>query len=99
MRFELSQSSDTMILRLEGECTMESAIEIKEVLLQGLNKGDKLLVDLEKVTEVDTSCLQLLCSALRTSAGQGKQVSISPNLSDQCMRFARDVGYLYALGI
>jgi anti-anti-sigma factor len=99
MRFEFSQSSDAMILRLEGECTMESATELKEVLLQGLDKSDKVLVNLEKVTEVDTSCLQLLCSALRTAAGQGKQVSISPNLSAQCMRFARDVGYLYALGI
>ncbi|MDR3566562.1 MAG: STAS domain-containing protein [Syntrophobacteraceae bacterium] len=99
MRFELSGSGDAIILRLEGECTLESAIELQAVLTQGLDKSDKVLVDLEKVSEVDISCLQLLCSALRTSAKMGKQIAIAPNMSDRFARFAKDTGYMYALGL
>lgn len=98
MLFKLSRSSDAVILELEGECTLECAKELKAALLEGLETGDRLLVDLRKVTRVDTSCLQLLCSALGSSAKLGKQVVIGANPPQEFMRFAKDTGYLHALG-
>lgn len=98
MFYKLSRSSDAMILELEGECTLECAKELKAALLEGLETGQKLLVDLRKVTQVDTSCLQLLCSARGSSAKLGKQVLFGANPSEELMSFAKDTGYLHALG-
>lgn len=99
MLFELSKYNDSMVLRLDGECTVECAKELRAALVEGLEKSGKVLVDFASVTEVDISCLQLLCSALGSSAKRGKQVSIGADLPEQFMKLATDAGYLRALGL
>lgn len=98
MLFEFSHSSGAMVLKLEGKCTVEYAKELKAALLEGLDKSDTVLVDFAGVTEVDISCLQLLCSALGPSAERGKSVSIGADVPEQFRRLATDAGYLRALG-
>ncbi len=95
---ELCRSGDEMILKLQGECSVEYAKELQNVLIEGLEKSEALRVDLAMVTQVDTSFLQLLCAALNSSAKSGRRVSIAENFSDEFMRFARDTGYVHALG-
>ncbi len=98
MKFELSESDDAMVLRLEGECTVECARELKDALLSGLEKSEKLLVNCSKVTDVDISCLQLLYSAFGTSAKMGKRLLLDADLPEQLSRLVIDTGYSGALG-
>jgi len=98
MKFELSESDGAMVLRLEGECTIECARELKDALLGGLEKSEKLLVNCSKVTDVDISCLQLLYSALDSSAKMGKRLLLDADVPVGLKRLAIDTGYSGALG-
>jgi anti-anti-sigma regulatory factor len=98
MNCELCRSGDEMLLKLQGECSIEYAKELQSVLIEGLEKSEALRVDLSMVTKVDTSFLQLLCAALTSCARSGRRVLIAENFSAEFMRFARDTGYWHALG-
>ncbi|HLK19931.1 MAG TPA: STAS domain-containing protein [Bryobacteraceae bacterium] len=57
-----SQESHSLI-RLEGESNIASASELKEALLEGLAGGGELHVNLEQLTSLDLSAMQLIWSA------------------------------------
>ncbi len=50
-------------LRLEGALTIETASELKHVLLQALETAEPLEMDMSAVESVDLACVQVLCSA------------------------------------
>ncbi|MGI9134220.1 MAG: STAS domain-containing protein [Rhodoferax sp.] len=54
-------------LRLEGELSIYRADELKHALIEPLQSGVRLVVDLAAVTELDTCGLQLLMLAKRTA--------------------------------
>jgi anti-anti-sigma regulatory factor len=65
---------------------------VKSALVESLKGAERIEVDLASVEEVDLSCLQLFCSAHRTSGGLGKSFSIG-GVSGAFDRAARDAGY------
>jgi len=56
--------------------TIYSAATMKESLLAALAKGDEFEVNLEKVTEMDTSGAQLLVAFRRACERDGKDLRI-----------------------
>ncbi|WP_328804791.1 STAS domain-containing protein [Noviherbaspirillum galbum] len=60
------------MLALEGELTIFRAEELKASLLGKLESCDELDVDLARVTDIDTSGVQVLILAKRTSLLDGK---------------------------
>ncbi len=78
------------IIRLEGELTVTSAAELKEVLLVAFANGD-LQLDLERAEEIDISIMQLLWAAGREAERKG--VNISLRAPDAVTRAARDAGF------
>ena len=66
------ESNDTQfILRLDGDCTIGSAAELKAALAQGLAASSKeakdLCLDLGNAGEIDIAALQLLWAAQRAA--------------------------------
>ena len=47
-------------LRLDGELTIYTAVEIKLRLMEAIGRSEQLEVDLSEISEVDTAGLQLL---------------------------------------
>lgn len=78
---------DHSIIRLEGECTVTLATEMKDLLLKGLASGTELRVDLEGAEEIDVTILQLLWAAGR----DGATLSVQP--SEAARMAAREVGF------
>jgi anti-anti-sigma regulatory factor len=78
---------DHSILRLEGECTVTLATEMKNLLLEGLASGTELRVDLERAEEIDISILQLLYAAGRAGAKFSGQPSEAGRMA------AREAGF------
>ena len=60
-----------MSLALEGELTIYRAAELKPVLLQAVQPGATLELDLSEVTELDSAGVQLLLLAERQARAQG----------------------------
>jgi len=73
------QSDGGCVLNLEGELTIQCGRELKETLINSLNSSEQVILNMEKVTEIDISCLQLLCSAHRTSIKLNKHLAIAGN--------------------
>lgn len=58
-------------LRLDGECTIYRAAELKPLLLQALRPGATLALDLAEISEIDTAGVQLLLLAQREARALG----------------------------
>jgi anti-anti-sigma regulatory factor len=93
MHFERAQSGSGSILRLKGRCTIEHATELKAVLIDALDEQEKLVVDLGGVSDIDLSCLQLLCSAHGTSSKRSKSFTLDGILPEVFKRIVNDAGY------
>jgi anti-sigma B factor antagonist len=64
-------------LTIENELTIFTAAEMKQYLLDFLNSGKELEIDLSQVDEIDTAGLQLLILIKREAAQAGKTLSFS----------------------
>jgi ABC-type transporter Mla MlaB component len=76
MKVEI-QPDNTGRLILEGDLTIQHVTDLRGVLLEALQKVEQLTLDMSGVTDIDVSCLQLLCSAHRTYLGSGKTIEIN----------------------
>jgi anti-anti-sigma regulatory factor len=85
-------------LALEGDCTLDRALELRSVLLEALIDDGELLLNLENATEVDLSFLQLLCAAHRAALRCGKQLVLGPEPSTAFMEAAEGAGFLRTMG-
>ncbi|PPD18428.1 MAG: anti-sigma B factor antagonist [Methylobacter sp.] len=63
-------------LELEGELTIFTAAEQKTQLLNFLNSGDELEVNVGKVSEIDSAGLQLLILLKREAANTHKTLRL-----------------------
>ena len=84
------------IVRLEGDLGLNSAAELKGILLDCLASGKALVLDLERAGEIDVSILQLLWAAGREAAREG--TGIASRVSDVAAGTVRDAGFEPFLG-
>jgi anti-anti-sigma regulatory factor len=68
----LTEVNDNNSIRFAGELTIEHAAELQTVLMESLDRLDRLCLLFENVTAVDISFLQLLCSAHRSAVKNNK---------------------------
>jgi anti-anti-sigma factor len=73
----LTQSGKTVVVALDGDVTLQQAEEFRRVLIRALTDADEVSLDMEKVENVDLSCLQLLCSAHRSAVRVTKKLAFS----------------------
>jgi len=78
-------------LRLEGECGLASALDLKNLLREALASGEELWVDLEDVEEIDVTVLQLLWTAER--AAEREKRKFQSRVPDALSRLAREAGF------
>jgi anti-anti-sigma factor len=73
-------SNDTALrqvdLQIEGELSIYRAEELKRALIEPLQPGVRLVVDLTDVTEMDTCGLQLLMLAKRSATKLGSELQL-----------------------
>jgi ABC-type transporter Mla MlaB component len=94
MAFTLEQAGEEGVLLLSGNLTLEKAEELKSILITSMNQVNKLTLDLGKVTEVDLSCLQLICAANFTSLEFDKKMESLCNGSDVFKKALIDAGFM-----
>jgi anti-anti-sigma regulatory factor len=72
----------TGTLQLQGAATIESCNELREVLLDALQKSQSLLIEVSGLTAIDLSGLQLLCAAQKSALHRQKSLSIGGERSE-----------------
>ncbi len=93
------QSGKAGVLALHGELTLENADELRSAFIKALiNNAAEVVLNFEKATRVDFSCLQLLCSVHRTSARLKKGISFNGALPDILKRTIVKAGFARCTG-
>jgi anti-anti-sigma regulatory factor len=86
------------LLKLKGEVNITEAGDLKEALLKAMGRADKVYLDAAEVTCVDISCLQLLCSAHRTSVKLNKTLSWNSAIPAAFNKTSNEAGFLRHVG-
>jgi len=84
------------LVSLEGELTVARAAVVKDSLVRAINSADSIVINLDKVSGMDLSCLQLLCSAHRTAARRGKVLAIKDQSLPLLLEARRNAGFIYS---
>jgi anti-sigma B factor antagonist len=64
MNVQVQQQGDRVIIALEGELDVAVAPELKNVLKENIERGNrKIIVDMKDVKFIDSSCLGVLVNA------------------------------------
>jgi len=86
------------IIRFTGDLTISRADEVKSALLESLKGAERIEIDLASVEEADLACLQLFCSAHRTSKHLGKFFGLRDNAAGSFKQAVRSAGYARSSG-
>lgn len=92
------EQSETKTLALDGDCTLDRVLELKDVLLEALKDGASLKLDLREVASADLSFLQLLCSAHRAALKHGQELTFGPLPSAAFTDAVECAGFCRAMG-
>ena len=90
---KVEESADKKILTINGELTIQNIAELRKVLIESLKDTEHLALNLENITEVDMSCLQLLCSAHKTTIKSDKHFTLHGSSSAILWEAVKDSGY------
>jgi ABC-type transporter Mla MlaB component len=93
MKLKLDPVKKAGTLTADGSLTVQRMGEMKTALIRALDEVDTVELHFDEVTEVDLSCLQLLCSAHRTSAKKNKRVILARDCADSFQKALKDSGY------
>ncbi|MGA3116122.1 MAG: STAS domain-containing protein [Syntrophobacteraceae bacterium] len=98
MHYEIEQDGQGRLLKLQGRCTIEQANDLREVLLSKIVENGHVSVNLEQVSEIDLTFLQLLCSAHGTSLKLSKRFALNGPLPEVFIGAVREAGYCRVIG-
>ncbi|BBO68965.1 sulfate transporter [Desulfosarcina alkanivorans] len=98
MHFKMAPSGDYGELTLTGELTIVQAKELRLALIHSLEQSDTVAINVDHVTDVDLSCLQLLCAVHRSALGSNKQITFNPSDSDVFRKVVQAAGYARHVG-
>ena len=93
MTFTVDDSQKEGSLVADGSLTVQQAAEFKDALTKALNEVDSLEINLDNVTEVDLTCLQLLCAAHKTCMKTNKTLKISHQHTEALKEAVKNAGY------
>ncbi|CAN2046687.1 STAS domain-containing protein [Candidatus Magnetomoraceae bacterium gMMP-1] len=93
MELKTDSSSNSGELILDGDITIENAGELKKILIESMKKTDNLIIYLDKVTAMDLSSLQLLCSAHRSFIKLNKKIKLQTKSLELFKKVVNNAGY------
>jgi len=77
----LRMESEALVIAFSGDVDLEHSPKAREILLEGLEHGKSVYVDLSGVTYIDSSGVASLVEAFQRAKGQGSDfalVSVNP---------------------
>ena len=85
MDFTVNEEGDLVIVALKGDIGLEFSGQVRETLLDAVNKGRGVVVDLSGVSMIDSSGVASLLEAFQTARKRGKDFILAAT-GDPVMR-------------
>lgn len=79
--FDVEQPAGIGVLTFEGSLGIQDNEELKSNFVNALHTVDKVILNVKNIYDIDISCLELFCSAHRTSVKLQKTLSFSDSIS------------------
>ena len=98
MDFQIEESTKTGTLIVNGEMGIQQAAALKDQLLNAQESVEHLVLDVQGVTGIDVSALQIFCSAHRTFMKLRKQITFAGPLPPAWMDFMEVAGFVRGKG-
>ena len=98
MDFQIEEATKTGRLTLNGEIGIQQAVALKDQLLNARESVEHLVLDVQGVTGLDVSALQILCSAHRTFMKLRKEITFAGPLPPAWMDFMGVAGFARGKG-
>ena len=93
MPVSLDQGEALCLIHLEGQVDINSAAELKNLLLIALQSGNELRLDLERASELDVTALQLLWAANREAERIEKRFSVTGRVPEAISAAVMEAGF------
>ncbi|MGA8530543.1 MAG: STAS domain-containing protein [Acidobacteriaceae bacterium] len=93
MKGRFDRSTTPATLRLGGDLAIDSAADLQAQLLEALASGEPTQVELEAITEVDVTGLQLLTAAERAAQARGVAWIRDGAMPESLRQAAEDAGW------
>jgi len=94
---KIEETGDGVTLKLYGDVTIQSAAELKNILVEQLGTHSDLTIDLSYVTDCDLSLFQLICAAHKRSVKDAGTIRIG-DCSAAVYGMASSSGFLRTSG-
>ena len=66
---------DSTLINCSGILNIETASELKNSLQEALNQNGDIILDVENVERIDTSCIQTICSLFKSAVLTHKKIT------------------------
>jgi anti-sigma B factor antagonist len=76
MQHSLRVEQDALVIAFEGDVDLEHSPKAREVLLNGVEQGRSVFVDMSGVTYIDSSGVASLVEAFQRAKGQGSSFAL-----------------------
>jgi ABC-type transporter Mla MlaB component len=86
------------VLKLSGEITIGDTDDLRSILIELFNRSESVEIDVSSTTDIDMTCLQLLCASHRHAAGLNKHIRLNQEWSKSFEETAHDTGFLRQTG-
>jgi anti-anti-sigma regulatory factor len=93
MSVSLDQGDAQCLIHLESVVDINSAAELKKLLVIALQSGKEVRLDLERATELDVTALQLLWAANREAKRTEMGFSVVGRVPDAISAAVSDAGF------
>ena len=96
--FHVEDPDNVGVLTIEGNIDIQNAGELKSSLIKALHTVEKVFVNVEHVSDIDISCLELFCSAHRSSVRIQKTFAFSSVISGPLRKVVNEGGFKRHVG-
>lgn len=94
MDINVKENKDSIQISFTGSATVDAAMEIRNALLEAMQKSNSVVLEVAGIEKVDVSFLQLLISAEKTAQESNKSIELDPNsISNVLIRAAVQGGF------
>ena len=89
--FTIEENDGEAILKIKGAISVYEAVSIRDELAACFKSHDRVILNIDEVTDCDTAGVQLMLSAFRTAENTGKTFEVRGS-SDSIMKSIVDLG-------
>jgi anti-anti-sigma regulatory factor len=93
-----TRSGNKERVSIRGDLTVPHANALRTVLLEAMKNAEAIVLAVDQVTALDVSFPQLVCSAHRTAASLGKELTITGLEQDRLAQLLLQAGFMRHTG-